>query len=339
MIIGSHKEEVIRNIEERVAEQDFNSKVEVDDAILSRDEKNALVDEFIAKNRTLKKRVDTLCARAITDSVARMVNRKTRVEGAKNIIGITSGAIITSNHFNPLDTTIVRTAMRRTGHKRMRIVSQETNLAMGGLFGYIMKNADTIPLPSQRERLSGFFAEKIRQELKKNSVVLIYPEQEMWFNYRKPRPPKRGAYYYAAENNVPIISCFVEIRDTDEMDNDEFYKTEYVIHILKPIYPDPNKSARENSFIMMESDYQQKIEAYEKAYSKKLVYDFEDSDIAGWIGHDASKAQSKANEPMSVLEEHKKKHAERKVRHRERRECKSVRRRTRISRIFHRRKR
>ena len=334
MIIGSNKDEVIKNIEERVAEQDFNSKVEVDDATLSRDEKNALVDEFIGKSKTLKKRVDTLCARAITDSVSRMVNRKTRVEGAKNIIGITTGAIITSNHFNPLDTTIVRTAMRRTGHKHMRIVSQENNLAMGGFLGYIMKNADTIPLPSQKEKLSGFFAEKIRHELKKNSVILIYPEQEMWFNYRKPRPPKRGAYYYAAENNVPIISCFVEIRDTDEMDNDEFYKTEYVIHILKPIYPDPDKSVRENSYIMMETDYHQKIEAYEKAYSKKLVYDFEDSDIAGWIGHDATVAKSTALAPMSVVVDHKRKSAERKVRRSERRECKWVKRNTRISRLL-----
>ncbi len=338
MIIGSHKDEVIKNIAEKVAEQDFNSKVEVDDASLSSDEKNALVDEFIAKSKTLKKRVDTLCARAITDSVSRMVNRKTRVEGAKNIIGITTGAIITSNHFNPLDSTIVRTAMRRTGHKHMRIVSQENNLAMGGFLGYIMKNADTIPLPSQKERRSSFFAEKIKQELRKNSVILIYPEQEMWFNYRKPRPPKRGAYYYAAEDNVPIISCFVEIRDTDEMDNDEFYKTEYVIHILKPIYPDPDKSVHDNSHMMMETDYQQKIEAYEKAYSKKLVYDFEDFDIAGWIGHDASGAKSTALAPMSVVEGHKMKSAERKLRHRERRECRHVKRRTRISRIFRRKR-
>ena len=38
--------------------------------------------------------------------------------------------------------------------------------------------------------------------------VLIYPEQEMWFNYRKPRPPKRGSYFYAAEAEVPIILVF-----------------------------------------------------------------------------------------------------------------------------------
>ena len=45
-------------------------------------------------------------------------------------------------------------------------------------------------------------------------------EQEMWFNYRKPRPPKRGAYYYAAKFNVPIVSFFVEIRDMDEKENE-----------------------------------------------------------------------------------------------------------------------
>ena len=38
----------------------------------------------------------------------------------------------------------------------------------------------------------------------------------MWYNYRKPRPLKQGAYYYAAKNNVPIISCFTEIIDKEK---------------------------------------------------------------------------------------------------------------------------
>ena len=43
----------------------------------------------------------------------------------------------------------------------------------------------------------------------------------MWFNYRKPRNLKRGAYYYAAKNNVPIVPIFVEIQNLDEKETEE----------------------------------------------------------------------------------------------------------------------
>ena len=52
---------------------------------------------------------------------------------------------------------------------------------------------------------------------------------------------------------------------------------------LKTDYPDPNLSVRENSIAMMNLDYEQRKEAYEQAYGKKLTYDFEPADIAGWV--------------------------------------------------------
>ena len=39
-------------------------------------------------------------------------------------------------------------------------------------------------------------------KLKNGDIVLIYPEEEMWFNYRLPRPCKRGAYQFAHELDV-----------------------------------------------------------------------------------------------------------------------------------------
>ena len=120
--------------------------------------------------------------------------------------------------------------------------------------------------------------------LRKKRWILIYPEQEMWFNYRKPRNPKRVAYYYTAKNNVPIVPLFVEIQNLDEKETEEFYKVKYVVHALPPIYPEPELATGENSFRMMEKDYEQKKQAYEEAYGKKLDYSFEDGDIAGWVG-------------------------------------------------------
>ena len=210
-------------------------------------------------------------------------NKETEIIGIENIQNIKTGAIITSNHFNPLDSTVVQKAMKKVGKNRLYIVGQEENLAMDGIIGFIMNYSDIIPISDQISYMKKEFQEILKQHLIQNDFVLIYPEQEMWFNYRKPRTLRPGAYYYAAKNNVPIISCFVEIQETRKQDNAEFYKVKYIIHILPPIYPDAKKTAKENSIFMMEKDYQQKQEAYEKAYKTKLTYQFEIEDIAGWI--------------------------------------------------------
>ena len=55
-----------------------------------------------------------------------------------------------------------------------------------------------------------------------------------------------------------------------------------MLHILPPIYPEHNKTAKENSIKMMEIDYKQKKDAYESAYKQKLDYSFNRGDIAGW---------------------------------------------------------
>ena len=153
---------------------------------------------------------------------------------------------------------------------------------MKGIIGFFMNYSDIIPVTDQVNYMKREFPKIIKNTLEEDNLILIYPEQEMWFNYKKPRPPKEGAYYFAAKNNVPIISCFVEMRETDEKDNEEFNKVKYVLHVLNPIYPNPNLTAKENSLIMKEVDYEQKKEAYEKAYGKKLDYGFEIEDIAGW---------------------------------------------------------
>lgn len=283
MIIGDNKEQIIENIQRCVEEGKFNDKVEVDDPSLSLQEKKELIAKYLNKRNKLGYKICNKIARVIINMVTWSENRDTEIEGIENIAEIKSGAIITSNHFNPLDNTVVRKLTKKIGKSRLYIVSQETNLAMKGIIGFIMNYADIIPISSDNTYMRSKFLSMVEDIISKNQFILIYPEQEMWFNYRKPRPLKRGAYYYAAKFNVPIISCFVEIKNIGKKENKEFYKSKYVMHVLKPIYPDANKSIRENSIIMMNKDYEQKVEAYEKAYGKKIQYDFAYDDIAGWI--------------------------------------------------------
>jgi len=42
----------------------------------------------------------------------------------------------------------------------------------------------------------------------------------MWWNYRKPKPLKPGAYTFAAKNHVPVLPCFITMKDSDIMGED-----------------------------------------------------------------------------------------------------------------------
>ena len=283
MIIGKERKKVIENIRRAAREGGFHKKVEVGDPVLTEGQKEALIKKYLQKKRTVRFWVKNRLAGKLICAATKKINRETVITGFENISQIKGGAIITSNHFSPLDNTAVRTLAWRMGKKKLCIVSQETNLAMSGIIGFLMNYADILPISNNSAYMSRRFEPLLNKELDKESVVLIYPEQEMWFNYRKPRPLKRGAYYYAAKFGVPVISCFVEMKVLKEMDTREFHKVNYVVHVLPAIYPDGKKSVRENSLDMCLQDYEQKKKAYETAYGKALDYEFEEGDIAGWV--------------------------------------------------------
>ena len=194
------------------------------------------------------------------------------------------GMLITSNHFSPIENTIVRHFVCKQGYRRLNVVCQVTNLAMTGPIGFLMNYADTIPLLQEPHYMNREFLDILKALTDKGEAVLIYPEQEMWLNYRKPRPPKRGAYYFAAKLQIPVVCCFVEMVDEPEMDTEEFRKVKFILHILDVLYPNPAKSVKDNSTAMCQRDYALKKAAYEKAYGKPLDYTFDPTDIAGWVG-------------------------------------------------------
>ena len=172
--------------------------------------------------------------------------------------------------------------MEENLHKKLYIVVQDTNLAMPGFLGFLFNNIEVIPLSKSPNYIIKKFIPELKKILSKGNIVLIYPEEEMWFNYRLPRPCKRGAYQFAHELDVPVISCFVKIVDTDITDNNEFNVVKYRVIINKVIYPEANESIKSDSIKMAEVDYEARKKAYENAYNKKLKYEFDINDIAGW---------------------------------------------------------
>ena len=283
MIIGGSKARVIENIKRAVSENDLNRKVEEGDAVMSVEDELKLVAKFDALRRSKAFKLKQAAMRKMEQAQILAYNKLIKIEGLENLPP-NGRFIITSNHFNPLDNLCVKKVVRKAFRDEPYIVIQATNLAAEGVIGDLFNFLNHIPVCKSASYIRGEFVEKVGETLNAGHPVLIYPEEEMWFNYRKPRPNKRGAFYFAAELDVPVVPCFVEILETKKPDNEEFFESKYVIHVLPTIYPDEEKSVRQNSIEMCAKDYAQKKAAYEKAYGKKLDYKFEKDDIANWRG-------------------------------------------------------
>ena len=274
---------VIENIKINVANNELNKKVEINDPVVDKKELDKALMNFDITKNNIVSRYKRKMARKIANNYTKLFNYDTKIIGLENLQEVKTGAIITSNHFSPKDSTVIMYAMNKIGKREhMDIVIEEENTIMTGQFRFLMNNCGTIPLSKSKLYMEKKFMPAVETLLKNKDFILIYPEEQMWYNYRKPRPLKPGAYHLAAKFNVPVIPCFTEIRTRKDYDEDGFKKLKFILHIMKPIYPDPEKTLKQNKEEMQKKDYEAKINAYEDAYGKKLDYTFEQSDIAGF---------------------------------------------------------
>ena len=196
------------------------------------------------------------------------------IKGIENFSNLESGAIITCNHFNAYDSFAMQIAYESSGHKKRkfyRVIREGNYTNFPGFYGMLMRNCNTFPLSSNFKTMEKFM-KSMDIVLQKGNFVLIYPEQSMWWNYRKPKPLKKGAYTFAARNNVPVLPCFITMEDSDILGEDGFYVQEYTIHIGEPIYPDKNKSRAENVEEMRQKNADLWKKIYEENYKEELRY-------------------------------------------------------------------
>lgn len=282
MIFGFHRRQVINNIKKNVAKKQFDAKAELHDPVLNNKETNKIVSKYWQYTKTISYRLFNPLVRVVFNIASQILTGRCSIDGIENLPDSPT-AFITGNHYNQFDVLLLgKLALKK--RQRLFIVVEASNLAMPHLIGWAVRNFDSLPIDHDFHYLSRIFPKKLAQVLSKPGWILIYPEEELWFNYRKPRPLKKGAYYYAAKFNQPIISTFTEIQATSkrELFQRDFYKTKKILHILPTIYPNPDLKIRENMQRMAEIDYRQKKAAYEKYYQRKLTTDFSYEDIAGF---------------------------------------------------------
>ena len=197
------------------------------------------------------------------------------VNGIENLEKVQTGAMLTCNHFNPFDSFTVEKVFRmaeKNKDKRLYKVIREGNYTnFPGFYGFLFRNCDTLPLSSNKRTMVNFM-KAVDTILQRGDFILIYPEQSLWWNYKKPKPLKDGAYKMATRNNVPVIPIFITMRDSDIIGEDGFPVQEYIVNIKEPIYPDEKLSEKENTEIMKEKNYQVWKKVYEDFYKIPLKY-------------------------------------------------------------------
>lgn len=202
------------------------------------------------------------------------------IVGIEHFRNLDSGAVITCNHFNAMDSFAIQVAYEAANQPDrtfFRVIREGNYTNFPGFYGFLMRNCNTFPLSSNMQTMKKFL-KSVDEILQGGHFLLVYPEQSMWWNYKKPKPLKKGAYTFAAKNNVPVLPCFITMEDSDVLGDDGFYIQEYTVHVSEPIYPDKNKNKAENIEVMMERNYDMWKDIYEETYDEPLTYSC-DSDI------------------------------------------------------------
>lgn len=135
----------------------------------------------------------------------------------------------------------------------------------------LMRNCNTFPLSSNVKTMEKFMR-SMDTVLKKGHFMLVYPEQSMWWNYRKPKPLKKGAFNFAVRSNVPVLPCFITMEDSNVIDSNGFFVQEYTVHIGEPIYPMPDRSRAQNIEYMRKKNFEMWKKIYEETYKEQLRY-------------------------------------------------------------------
>lgn len=265
--------DALKKIEELEKQGLFNEPVEQDPP-----SKELLPNQIDYLNKKLSSKIKTFFANKFGQKFFEGMIKNNgliikEVKGLENLKNLDGGVIFTCNHISISDNYAVYKALKPYLKKKMlwKVIREGNYTASPKPFGFFFRNCNTLPLSSNGQTMRKFIL-SFKELLNRKENILIYPEQEMWWNYKKPRPFKPGAFSFAVSNNAPVVPIFITMTDSNNLEPNGFYTQEYTIHILKPIYMKNDLSKQENIEYMKNENYNAWVKVYENFYGKKLEY-------------------------------------------------------------------
>lgn len=270
---SAHKLELLRRIAELEKQELWHLDVEDDPETypLMPDKIDYLNEKL--SNKIKNKIANILGSRFFDKMIANKQLIIKEVRGIENFTAVKGGKIVTCNHFSVGDNYAVWVALRKHMNGKMlyKVIREGNYTNPPKPFGLFMRHCNTLPLSSQKATMVKFM-KAFEVLLNRGETILIYPEQGMWWNYRKPRPMQDGAFTLAARNKVPVVPIFITMEDSDILDADGFFVQEYTLHILPAIYPDESLPRIKIKTDMKNKNYEAWVKTYEEFYKKPLVY-------------------------------------------------------------------
>lgn len=195
------------------------------------------------------------------------------VEGEEHLEALKNGAIVTCNHFSPFDNYVVFHCIRKALPKKYlyKVIREGNYTNFPGLYGFLFKHCNTLPLSRNRRTMINFMS-AVNTLLKRGESILIYPEQGMWWNYKKPRPFKVGGFKMAYRAKVPVLPTFITMTDDERLDDTGYPIQRFTLHIMPPIYPDPALGEKVGAEKMRDEAFALCKAKYEEVYKIPLVY-------------------------------------------------------------------
>ena len=268
-----HKLELIRRIAELEKKELWHLDVEDDPETypLMPDDVDYLYEKLSSR---IKNKIANIAGTRFFDKmIAKRQLIIKEVRGIENFTAVKGGKIVTCNHFSVCDNYAVWVALREYMDGRMlyKVIREGNYTNPPKPFGLFMRYCNTLPLSSQAATMKKFMR-AVKILLERGETILIYPEQSMWWNYRKPKPMQDGAFSLAVRAGKPIVPIFITMEDSDILDGDGFFVQEYTINILPAIYPPQGLSNVEAREKMKKENYDAWVKTYENFYQKRLVY-------------------------------------------------------------------
>ena len=190
-----------------------------------------------------------------------------KIEGRENLRGV-GAAIVTCNHFTKFDCLAVQYALRPN---RPFVVAAHFN-NMRGSFGDAMRAGGMLPMGSGDLATTKAFLAAVRHYLTHGKRVLVYPEQAMWWFYRKPRPMKDGAFDLAVRNGVPVLPLFITMRPSGNTDDNGIEYPYLTLHVMPPITAPSELGFRDKVKYLRRENERLCREKYRRVYGEDPTY-------------------------------------------------------------------
>lgn len=188
-----------------------------------------------------------------------------RIKDRKKIKKV-GACIAISNHVDYFDSVLSR---RSFGCKKHYIVAAPYNCP-NNFGGHILRSATMLPLPISYNGTKPF-NEMLEYVRDRGGALHFYAESVMWVHYKKPRPLKDGAFFYADKLDVPVVPilyCFKEPRGLRKL----LGLVKVRVKIADPIYPDKSLSPRARQVDLAKRTTDAMKQMYEEFYQVPLEF-------------------------------------------------------------------